>query len=44
MLNANHAVFVENISDVKNEMEIIFPCGTEFLIEDIQKSEIDNKK
>lgn len=35
MLNANHAIFVENITDVKNELEVLFPSGTEFLIENI---------
>lgn len=34
-LNAKNAVFVENITAVKGEEEVIFPSGTEFIIDDI---------
>ena len=37
VLNAKNAVFVENITAVKGEEEVIFPSGTEFIIEDINE-------
>lgn len=37
ILNAKNAVYVENITGVKGEEEIIFPSGTEFFINDINE-------
>ena len=35
VLTARNAVYVENISGVPGEEEIIFPSGSEFLIDNI---------
>ncbi len=35
VLTAKNAVLVENISDVKGEGEVLFPSGSEFIIEDV---------
>ncbi len=35
LLTARNAVLVENITDVKGEEEVIFPSGSEFIIEDV---------
>lgn len=40
-LTARNAIFVENITDVKGENEVIFPSGSGFIVEDIYLS---NKK
>lgn len=49
-LTARNAVYIENLTDVKGEEEILFPSGSEFLIDDIlleqieQNSKGENKK
>ncbi len=34
-LTARNAILVENITDVKGEEEVVFPSGSEFIIEDV---------
>ncbi len=38
-LSARNAMMVENITDVKGENEMIFPSGSEFIIEDVLPNE-----
>jgi hypothetical protein len=40
-LTARNAVLVENITDVKGEEEVIFPSGSEFIIEDVLLNSVE---
>ncbi len=41
-LTARNAILIENITDVKGEEEVIFPSGSEFIIEDVLPNSVVN--
>lgn len=50
LLTARNALYIENLTDVKGEEEVLFPSGSEFLVDEIlldqneQNSKGENKK
>lgn len=39
-LNAKNALYIENITSCKGEEEVIFPSGTEFIIETVNEHKL----